>query len=63
MNWLESKYNVPFSIIKKIIYIRDSDYDYHIDEDGYGFAIIDNQKIVFFVNEYSEIVTDTIRFD
>lgn len=54
---------VPFSIMKKLLYIQETHYPYYIDEDGYGHAIIDNVKINFFVNQYGEIVTDTIRYD
>lgn len=54
---------VPFSIMKKLLYIRETKYNYVIDEDGYGHAIIDGVKIQFYVNEYGEIVTDSIKYD
>jgi len=54
---------VPFNIMKKILYIQDSNYPYCIDEDGYGLAFIDGQRIKFYMNEYGEIVTYTIEFD
>lgn len=53
---------VPFNLLKKVIYIQDSSYKYYIDEDGYGHTIIDGKSIIFFMNEYGEIVTETIRF-
>ncbi len=55
--------DVPFSLLKKVLYIYDSPYEYYIDEDGYGHAIIDDYKLLFYVNSYGEILTDTIRFD
>lgn len=60
---LKSIRDVPFCTIKKILYIRDSHYDYSIDEDGYGFAIIANEKILFTVNHYGEINVNSIRYE
>ena len=60
---LKSIRDVPFCIIKKILYIQDSHYDYSIDEDGYGFAIIANEKILFTVNQYGEIDVNSIRYE
>ncbi len=54
---------VPFSLMKKTLYIQDSQYPYCIDEDGYGVAIIDGYRIKFYMNEYGEIVADSIEFD
>lgn len=54
--------DVPFCTIKKILYIQDSRYTYSIDEDGYGFAIIENEKILFTVNRYGDINVNSIRY-
>lgn len=55
--------DVPFCIIKKLLYIRETDYFYHIDEDGYGLATIDDHHIEFYINQYGEVCTDTIRYE
>ena len=60
---LKSLRDVPFSTIKKILYIQDSNYIYSIDEDGYGYAIIENEKILFTVNRYCEIDVNSIRYE
>ena len=60
---IKSIYDVPFCTIKKILYIRDSSFTYGIDEDGYGLAIIDGERIRFFVDEYGEIDTNSIRYE
>ena len=52
--------DTPFNIIKKVLYIQDSEYSYSIDEDGNGVAIIDNQTIRFHQNSYGEIVLESI---
>ena len=53
---------VPFCLLKKVIYVQDSEYKYHIDEDGYGYVNIDGISLVFYVNEYGEILAGSIRF-
>lgn len=53
--------DIPFDIIKKVMYIQDSKYKYHIDEDGNGVAYIDDFEIIFNVNEYGEILIDSIH--
>ena len=55
--------DVPFCIIKKILYIQDTHYVYSIDEDGYGFAIIAGEKILFTVNHYGDIDVNSIRYE
>lgn len=60
---IKSTQVVPFYILKKILYIQDSHYVHAIDEDGYGFAIIENKKILFMVNHYGEIDINSIRYE
>jgi len=60
---IKSIRDVPFCTIKKILYIQDSHYIYSIDEDGNGFAIIDEEKILFLVDQYGEIDTDSIKYE
>ena len=52
---------VPFHILKEVIAIQDSKHKYSIDEDGYGTGIIENYRVTFQVNSYSEIQVETIR--
>ena len=52
---------IPIYFIKKIIFIREERYEYSIDEDGYGTALIEDQIFNFFVNEYGEVVPESIR--
>lgn len=60
---IQSSRDVPFCIIKKILYIQDSHYVYSIDEDGYGFAIIADEKILFTVDQYGEINVNSIQYE
>lgn len=53
---------VPFNLIKKVLYVQDSTYKYSIDEDGNGIAMIDGHILLFEVNHYGEIIGDSIRF-
>jgi hypothetical protein len=45
----------PYHIIKKVAVIRELNYKYHIDEDGYGVAYIDTLKVEFFVDHYGHV--------
>lgn len=58
-----NKYSIdlPFHIIKIVAIIRESKYDYCIDENGYGWAIIDGYHVEFFVNGYGEILLETVH--
>lgn len=60
---LKSIRDVSFCTIKKILYLQDSHYIYSIDEDGYGCAMIDDEKILFFVNEYGEVEPGSIKYE
>lgn len=52
---------IPFHIIKKVIVIRETKYNYCIDEDGNGIAWIDGYVILFFVNMYGETLIGSIK--
>ena len=50
-----------FRIIKEVIAIQDSKHNYCIDENGYGTGIVDDYRVTFQVNEYGDILVETIR--
>lgn len=53
---------VPFNLLKKVIYIQDSQIPYYIDEDGYGHTIIDGISLEFYMNRFGEILPETINY-
>lgn len=55
-------HEVPFWILKKVIVIHDTGYKYTIDDDGNGIAYIDDHRILFEVNEYGEIIVESIHY-
>ena len=60
---LKSLPAVPFCIMKKLLYIHDTNYQYVIDENGYGKANIDGHYIEFYQNSYGEIETNSIQYE
>lgn len=52
---------VPFHILKEVITIRDSKHFYEIDEDGYGYGIVDGYKVTFQIDRYGDLLVETIR--
>lgn len=53
---------VSFTHLKKIAVIRELDYEFCIDEDGYGYAVIDGVRIEFVVNAYGDVDLDTVHY-
>ena len=52
---------LPVHVIKDTIFVRESKWKYHIDEDGNGIAYIETYKVAFYVNEYGEILVESIH--
>lgn len=51
---------LPFHILKKVLVIQDSDIPYSLDEDGYCSCHIDDYEVQFQINEYCEILVESI---
>lgn len=52
---------VPYYILKKVAVIRELNYPYYIDEDGYGTTTIDSITVEFFVDEYGQIDLNQVK--
>ena len=53
---------VSYHILKKVAVIRELDYNYYIDEDGYGSATIEGIKVSFFVDQYGYIDLSLVKY-
>ena len=53
---------VSFTHLKKIAVIRELDYEFCIDEDGYGYAVIDGAGIEFVINEYGDVDLESVQY-
>jgi len=54
-------YCISYHILKKVLCLKELGYVYEIDEDGYGYAIVDDVKIKFYQNSYGEIDLTTVE--
>lgn len=52
---------VSYHILKKVAVIRELNYPFHIDEDGYGTATIEGNCVEFFVDEYGQIDLNQVK--